>query len=294
MRNQLINNVDVEDAPLELSLDEEETRRKFWEDADAQKLFRSLARLRKTCFLAEKGDILDDLEQYEQRPITKKKLQELLRKFCDKALISKVDKTDCPTSLRRSPHKRGRDRDAKWGSVEQVLVFSSQPQFWLPDVDILVQYINSEMCELHKDSDQSVNTSCNVLRSVHSRKSPSVLLEPGVRSRLSSVSTSTVRKKRKTSTPQKVGTTKRRGHSNIASPEKVHKIAKSSPLSFVGKRIAIKAGSKRKLHFGSVYEFHEDGNCWYIDYDDGDGEDFSEAQLRKALKLYKKKRAYDL
>ena len=84
--------VDFEDIPIELSPDEEETKEKFWLDADAQTLLRSLARLRKGNQLVEKDDILDDLEEAEHHPLPKTKLQALLKKFSDKSLVSKMNR----------------------------------------------------------------------------------------------------------------------------------------------------------------------------------------------------------
>ena len=75
-----------------LSPREVRTIEKFWNDADAQRLLRSLCRLRKggnenkqVCY----DDIVGDLADTEGREISKKVLNRLLQKFCDESLISK-------------------------------------------------------------------------------------------------------------------------------------------------------------------------------------------------------------
>ena len=470
MRSQLIDNVAVEDAPLELSPDEEETKEKLWNDADAQQLLRSLARLRKSYHLVEKGDIVDDLEETELCPMTKSRLQELLRKFCDKALISKSDKSlsshpqfrlpgvkrldqfinpekgdlldvegskhsanpscedsqnpqmrhmvsnlsklksvgskdspivnldpgdervvgaevvpalaaldasaaasinERPPAQESSPETANKSNSAsaeqepgeRAESNESNQETNNPDQLVCPpniDEEVfncLPREMQQEIVDQHQETAQisdsgfdpsalaalpedmrweileqeqqqqclreqkatqpaanlanaeemnktdflgissvtafTVGNKRKTFMPVGSRESPIVLLDSGDESSMSSVTAPTVKKKRKTTSPQKVGTKKKRGHStaNIVSPEKVRDNGKSSPLSFVGKRIAKSDGSQ--LYFGRVFEYYEDGECWYIDYDDGDGEDFNEEQLREALCLYERHKVHD-
>ena len=77
------------DKRHELTPDEREMKEMFWDDSDAQRLLRSLARLRKTHKLVCKEDIDHDLLETEDHRMLKKVQGSLLQKFCDKSLISK-------------------------------------------------------------------------------------------------------------------------------------------------------------------------------------------------------------
>ena len=84
LRKQFEDIVNVEDVPEELSPEEEETRDKFWENTEAQKLLRSLARLGKGHELVHIDDVVDDLNEAEEcYSMPKKKMRELLRVFVD-------------------------------------------------------------------------------------------------------------------------------------------------------------------------------------------------------------------
>mmetsp|Transcript_18108 Transcript_18108/g.35197 ORF Transcript_18108/g.35197 Transcript_18108/m.35197 type:complete len:583 (+) Transcript_18108:223-1971(+) len=80
--------------------------------------------------------------------------------------------------------------------------------------------------------------------------------------------------------------------STVAKMAKTRDIAtevnKSHPTELVGRRVAkhFKIGGSRKLFFGTVKCYYEESNSWFIEYDDGDEEDYSRSQLINYLKHY--------
>lgn len=56
----------------------------------------------------------------------------------------------------------------------------------------------------------------------------------------------------------------------------------------VGRRVAkhFKIGGSRELFFGTVKCYYEESKSWFIEYDDGDEEDYSRSQLINYLKHY--------
>lgn len=283
MNKKLHENVDVEDAPLELDYGEEELRDEFWDDTDAQKLLRSLARLRKSHPLVEMNDIVDDLEETGYH-MAKKKLRELLNICRDNALVSKAEKWTQSRLQYRLPR------------VRRLVLFMNPEKGEVPGI----KGDELEVPDIEGDG-QSVGSKSNLseLASLGSKESPIILLDSDDESSISSLTVSTVGKKRnvypvtETSTRRRVSNTKRRRRSTakLVSPEKEHDIIKSKPRSYVGRRIAKLV--KSKLYFGLVFEYHEDGECWYVNYDDGDGQDLNKDELDDALRLYTKHRASD-
>ncbi|KAL7545564.1 hypothetical protein ACHAWF_008915 [Thalassiosira exigua] len=265
MRAQFEEWVLMEDVPKELSPDEEETKEKFWHDTDAQKLLQSLARLRKGHQLVHPDDVIDDLKEAEDYQMTKKKLRELLRKFCDKNLVSK-------------------DKDGL---------------FKVPPPDRLTPFMNPdvvEMPDLLDDDEQSfeaenVGSSCPPLREVSTdspysslgtRENPIVLDDSSDDECSTSISSITM-----------ANTTEGgRSHAaKVVTPEKAVDTLILEPESFVGKRIAKKFWTKP--YFGRVVEYIQDRKLWHITYDDGDEEDFDKNDLRKALRFYRKQQHDD-
>jgi hypothetical protein len=74
-----------------LSTDQQEVKLKFWEDNYAQKFLRSLIRLWKG-HQVNCSDIMDDLHEVEQHPLSKTAVSALLGQFCEKSLISDQSK----------------------------------------------------------------------------------------------------------------------------------------------------------------------------------------------------------
>ena len=96
-----------------LSPDQEEVKSTFWVNNDAQRLLRSLIRLRKGHHIVSPKDILDDLCEVEHDPLSEEALAALLGRLCDISLISK--------------HSEGEER------------------FDVPMFDELAQFLNPEM-----------------------------------------------------------------------------------------------------------------------------------------------------
>ena len=121
-------------AQKELTSGEKETKTKFSNVVEAQKLLRSLARLRKgkkDNALVCKNDIDDDLcdvgEGYKMPPNV---LDGLLRQFCGRSLISK--------------EKKDNDK-VEW--------------YRIPTIDRLVPFMNTEMGDVPNiDDDQSIQS----------------------------------------------------------------------------------------------------------------------------------------
>ena len=104
--------------------DELEMKEKLWNDSDAQRLLRSLARLRRGSEQVCKADINDDLQDADDYQMTKKVLDVLVQAFCDKCLISK-DKVN--------------SEKGKW--------------YCIPSIDRLVPFMNPQLGDL-PDSDE--------------------------------------------------------------------------------------------------------------------------------------------
>jgi len=266
MRKQFEDWVDMEDVPKELSPDEEETKEKLWNDNDAQKLLRSLARLRKGHALALAGDIIDDLNEAEHYTIQKRKLRDLLRKFCDKALISKICKE--------------KDPSYKIPPVDRLIPFMNPEQGEIPEMP------DGDDASIGEEGDSSPRhqldhmvSNVSEISSVGSKESP-IILDSSDESSLSSISMSA-----------DSGYERIKSSTTKVSPEKGEVCMVSVAESFVGRRIAKHFLSD--LHFGLVMEFHDDGGLWVIQYDDGDSEDFDKDDLRRALCLYKSHQIYD-
>jgi hypothetical protein len=84
------------EEPKGLSDTEKVTKDKLWNDVDAQKLLRSIDRLKKSHQEIHLDDIKDDLEESEKHPLSVKRVRALLATFRTTALIDKVSSTISP------------------------------------------------------------------------------------------------------------------------------------------------------------------------------------------------------
>lgn len=280
LRKEFEDLVDVEDAPVGLSPDEEETKGKFWNDDDAQALLRSLARLRKGHELVEKDDILDDLVEAEQRPMTKKLLQELLRKFCDKALISKEKVKEKYPQYKVPP-------------ISRLIFFMNGSKGEIPDDDV----ITASEC-ISNSAFQTENMLSNLTKFSSSRsktenmpKQPPIIIDltrDDDDCTVSSVSM-TVPGDAKGSASLNL---------NVVSPTKSESSMASMWKPHVGVRVAKLFDDETKhegksLHFGSVVNFCSFKKYWMIVYDDGDDEEMNKEELDGACCLYKRHEGSD-
>jgi len=174
MRKQFADLVDVEDVPKELRPDEEETKEKFWNNTDAQKLLRSLARLRKGNALVLRHDIMDDLEEAEHYQMPEKKLRDLLTKFCDKSLISKYE-----------------DSQFKIPKVDRLIPFMNPVEGDIPEVLGDEQSISSKDDGIPCPQMHNMVSNVSDLSSVGSTESP-IILDSSDECSISSVSMTAV------------------------------------------------------------------------------------------------------
>ena len=90
--------VPFEEAPMELEDDDINVKEKYWNNADAQAIFRSIARLSSGSNKGEnfcQGDILDDLKQFAKGyKVTKTNLRQLLNRFLFNDIIKKDDSVE--------------------------------------------------------------------------------------------------------------------------------------------------------------------------------------------------------
>lgn len=68
---------------------------------------------------------------------------------------------------------------------------------------------------------------------------------------------------------------------------------KSNPEGYIGTRVA-KYFFGTDLYFGSVKKYNKDGSYWWIEYDDGDGEEFDEGELIEGMNLRDKNSSEDV
>ena len=120
-RELFLDQVRVRTLNRILSPDQEEVKSTFWVNNDAQRLLRSLIRLRKGHHIVSRGDILDDLFEVEQDPLSEEPLTALLGRLCDISLISK--------------HSEGEER------------------FNVPLFDELAPFLNPEMGDVPDEDD---------------------------------------------------------------------------------------------------------------------------------------------
>lgn len=274
--------VDVDDIPVELSPDEEETREKLWVDADAQTLLRSLARLRNGNPLVERDDILDDLEEAANYSLPKTKLQILLKKFCDNSLITRVKGLQTKEAQYKVP------------IVDHLVSFMNPEKGLIPDIleeddeSIYTENGNSPDSQLG-DTESKVNQetpgTSTEASSIGTRGAPIVIdLCDGEHgeSSLSSISMTS----NPVSEPMKT---------RVVSPEKKERDIESilEPSQYIGKRVAKIFDEDGKLYFGTIAGYRDDEEFWVIVYDDDDNEDFEIGDLHRGLRLYKQHSGID-
>jgi len=278
-RSEFEKIVNMENIPGGLSPDEEETKEKFWDDEGAQKLLRSLARLRKGNALVEKDDILEDMHEAEHYPMKNKNLQPLLRKFVDKSLI-----------VKEKPRER-------------------EPQYRVRPILYLMRFMNPEKGELPPDDDEddddlenhpeakeegTINPSPGMQHMVSdlteqsaadSFFTPPLVIDLSNEDDEYTLSSITVDASGNDRTPP--------SNSNVVSPAESagtkHDLV-SEGDGLIGKRVA---KCFDKLHFGNVVNFDNFTKQWSIKYDDGDDEEFNKDELRQAFHLYNERKGSD-
>ena len=277
LKKQMEERANVEDAPEELSPDEEDAKAKFWCDEEAQVLLRSLDRLGRGHLLVDTEDIEDDLVEEEGSSIRKSDLTQLLRKFCDVSLITKaVD------NMRNSCH-----RDLLLNPVA-----SRRAQYEVSRVDRLVRFINPDLVlDLTTSDDEdedSPNSDSEQSTNFGNRCKPRALA-----AKVSNVSTSAAGSDSSDECGSDASSISPK--SKVVSPEKNAHVMSTASASFVGRRVAKQCTSRGKIYFGSVLSIKEVNGLifWSIKYDDGDEEDMSKIDLQMLLYLYDKHRAND-
>jgi len=269
-RKQFEDQVEVAEADIyELTPDDEETRDKFWHNADAQHLLRSLARLRKGHQLVCREDILDDLEEAEQHIVQKTKLTILLRKFCDKNLLFKEPKKDKEVWYRIK-------------SIERLVPFMNTDEEVYGDIP---DSYESDAEDEESDS-QVVLSNVSMVSSVHSDKStgsgtkddPIILLdEASDDGSISTLSVTTAGKKTSLAT-------------KVISPETEKEEGSAGRNSYVGRRVA--RYFHGRVYFGTITK--DCGNDkWVAKFDDEDVLDFNKQDLRRGLGCYKTHQSKD-
>ena len=279
-RNEFLDLVDVDEPPNELSAHDEQTKEKFWEHADAQKLLRSLARLRKGNLRVDRDDITDDLEEAASSKIQKTKLTALLRKFCDEGLISKdsVEKGMYLVPL-----------------IERLVLFMNPEEGEVPGPDDIVEeedddYADDRSHQLHKmvsnasvSSSAMCNESATSNTSMGSKESPILLDSSDDDDSISSLSIATAGKNER----------KMRSTLKRVTPQKEGDVLADAAESFVGNRVARYFSATAKVHFGTVKSYVRDTENWNVEFDDGDCYNFGKDDMRRAVRAFKKHQSKD-
>lgn len=90
--------VNFEEAPMELGSGEISVKEEYWDDRDAQAMFRSIARLSTVANLGENfccDDVMDDLKEFANgHKVAKTKLRRLLNRFLFKNIIRKDESVE--------------------------------------------------------------------------------------------------------------------------------------------------------------------------------------------------------
>ena len=314
-RKQFEDQVEVDDTNMELELDEEETKTKYWKDTDVQKILRSLARLGNWTDLFLPNDIIEDLEENASYSMTMKILRPLLKVLHDKCLLRKS--------------KANKDEYLQVPNVRKLILFMNPkkgeiPQ--IPDEDEDEQSIGSETSSGSSNKSASMSQSVSSKEPSGTREAPIELLDSDDEDEdvsMSDLSMATADRKRnmnprrtKAVTPESKGdqtqssrddersngsaspsepTSNRSSGSDdsASSMSKAKKTRSSRDTSedFVGNRVA--KYFSNKLYFGSVEKYCDNTEEWHVLFDDGDCFDFNKEDLRKGIRCYKRNQAKD-
>ena len=306
------------EEPKELSVNEQSVKSKFWHDEDAQKLLRSIVRLQRGHKDFNVEDAVDDLEEAENLKLSKTKINKLLTSFRTNALINK-DRHDDDNWY--SVTKANRNRlvlfmnpefgDCPDGSIDDILEYSSsddEGDTSLEPMSLSETNNESEPPLLTQDFSKSASLTPPNKKRDSSANRKNIVTPPAEVDLCMGSKECPIEFSDDESdisdNERKPESRKREATNNLTEPSNKRakkncsthlKNCSSTTLPISSKNILediqriakfVNDDCTSEILYGDVVGQYDKEKKWWIQFDNGDSEDFDEKQLRDGLQLY--------